>query len=70
MFLEKVSLNFMEPKKNKDKYNSCLMIQNFFSLDGILYGQQHLSNILNRQDHTQQDHTPTVVQGRVDGTSC
>ena len=22
----------MEPKKNKDKYNSCLMIQNFFHL--------------------------------------
>ena len=28
--VEKVSLNFMEPKK-KDKYNSFLMIQTFFT---------------------------------------
>ena len=30
--IEKVPLNFMEPRKNRNKYNSCWKIQNYFQL--------------------------------------
>ena len=57
----------MEPKKNKDKYNSCLMIQNFFHLREFCTGN-NIFQIFYTLRTYQQDHTSNVVQGRVDGT--